>query len=217
MSFEEVFNLFACIVRRSSDMVRTVNRAVTRVAVKETRAAEVKAEILNSERLQAHFEENPADLQLLQHDRQATHVSKVQSHLKNVPGYLLPRGMQVANVSRKRRKKKTRSQQRAAAGRQRNKSNDPLQTFDGDVAVDGLIDVEDEEGGDSGGLDEDRFFDDEDGEGDEMTKEEKNAAYLDPCAPRLPYALVESERRQLRLGLERPEHLLRSTSNKSPD
>ena len=62
--------------------VEDVSRAVTRTAVRETRAAELRAEILNSERLQSHFEENPADLQLLRHDRVATHVSKVQEHLK---------------------------------------------------------------------------------------------------------------------------------------
>ena len=64
--------------------VEDVSRAVTRVAVKETRAAELRAEILNSERLQSHFEDNPTDLQLLRHDRVATHVSKVQDHLKYV-------------------------------------------------------------------------------------------------------------------------------------
>lgn len=62
--------------------VEDVSRAVTRTAIQETRAAELKAEILNSERLQSHFEENPTDLQLLRHDRVATHVSKVQEHLK---------------------------------------------------------------------------------------------------------------------------------------
>ena len=62
--------------------VEDVSRAVTRTAVRETRAAELRAEILNSERLQSHFEDNPADLQLLRHDRVATHVSKVQDHLK---------------------------------------------------------------------------------------------------------------------------------------
>ena len=62
--------------------VEDVARAVTRAAVKDTRAAELRAEILNSEKLQSHFEENPADLNLLRHDRVATHVSKVQDHLK---------------------------------------------------------------------------------------------------------------------------------------
>jgi ATP-dependent RNA helicase DDX56/DBP9 len=62
--------------------VEDVSRAVTKTAVKETRAAELRAEILNSERLQNHFAENPSELQLLRHDRQATHISKVQEHLK---------------------------------------------------------------------------------------------------------------------------------------
>ena len=62
--------------------VEDVCRAVTRTAVRETRAAELKAELLNSERLSSHFEENPTDLQILRHDRTATHVSMVQDHLK---------------------------------------------------------------------------------------------------------------------------------------
>ncbi len=62
--------------------VEDVSRAVTKSAVRETKAAEVRAEILNSERLQSHFAENPSELQLLRHDRQATHISKVQDHLK---------------------------------------------------------------------------------------------------------------------------------------
>jgi len=62
--------------------VEDVSRAVTRTAVREARAAELRAEILNSDRLQNHFDDNPADLQLLRHDRVATHVAKVQDHLK---------------------------------------------------------------------------------------------------------------------------------------
>lgn len=62
--------------------VEDVSRAVTKAAIKEARAAELRAEILNSDRLQSHFEDNPSDLQLLRHDRLATHVSRVQDHLK---------------------------------------------------------------------------------------------------------------------------------------
>jgi ATP-dependent RNA helicase DDX56/DBP9 len=62
--------------------VEDVSRAVTKTAVRETRAAELRAEILNSDRLQNHFDNNPADLQLLRHDRVATHIAKVQDHLK---------------------------------------------------------------------------------------------------------------------------------------
>jgi len=164
--------------------VEDVSRAVTKVAVREARAAEVKAEILNSERLQSHFEENPADLQLLQHDRRTTHISRVQDHLKHVPKYMLPRGMQVdENVSRKRRKKKTRSQKLASNSRARNKANDPLQNFDGDVNIDGLLGDDgegDNEGGGGESLDEEKFFDgaDDDDE-DETSKKAKNQSYLD--------------------------------------
>ena len=158
----------------------TVSRAVTRVAVREARAAEVKAEILNSERLQSHFESNPADLQLLQHDRQTTHISKVQDHLKHVPVYMLPRGMEVSDtVSRKKRKKKTKSQRIAARGRERNKANDPLQNFDGDVNMEGLVDDDGDNGDDDGGAnEEDAFFDGIEDDEDEE-KEAKNQAYLD--------------------------------------
>lgn len=115
--------------------VEDVSRAVTKTAVRETRAAELRAEILNSERLQSHFDENPTDLQLLRHDRVATHVSKVQDHLKHVPKYLLPRGMQVANLNRKRKRKNRKGK---GAYQQHRSNKDPLQSFDGDANLDGL-------------------------------------------------------------------------------
>mmetsp|Transcript_111180 Transcript_111180/g.166552 ORF Transcript_111180/g.166552 Transcript_111180/m.166552 type:complete len:664 (-) Transcript_111180:91-2082(-) len=120
--------------------VEDVGRAVTRTSVRETRAAELRAEILNSERLQSHFEENPTDLNLLRHDRVATHVSKVQDHLKHVPRYLLPRGMQVAENKKRKRKKK-----KKGMPSQFRSQNDPLQSFaDGDVNLDGLGGDEDD-------------------------------------------------------------------------
>lgn len=139
--------------------VEDVSRAVTRIAVQETRAAELKAEILNSERLQNHFEDNPSDLQLLRHDRVATHVSKVQDHLKHVPKYLLPRGMQVAKLNKKRKKKKAR-----VHGRR--EDNDPLRSFDGagDVDLDDVAGNEDDELAD--------FFDD-DGDDEAASKKLK--------------------------------------------
>eukprot|EP00580_Thalassiosira_gravida_P018803 CAMPEP_0201672060 /NCGR_PEP_ID=MMETSP0494-20130426/31364_1 /ASSEMBLY_ACC=CAM_ASM_000839 /TAXON_ID=420259 /ORGANISM="Thalassiosira gravida, Strain GMp14c1" /LENGTH=736 /DNA_ID=CAMNT_0048153595 /DNA_START=150 /DNA_END=2357 /DNA_ORIENTATION=- len=164
--------------------VEDVGRAVTRVAIREARASEVKAEILNSERLQSHFESNPADLQLLQHDRQTTHISKVQDHLKHVPKYMLPRGMEVdESVSRKRRKKKTRTQKRVAghkaATQERNKSNDPLQNFDGDVNMDGLLASGDDDA-DAAAEEGEKFFDGVDSDDDEDdTKEMKNQSFLD--------------------------------------
>jgi len=68
-------------------------RAVTRMAIRAARTKELKQELLKSEKLKRHFEENPEDLQHLRHD-QETHAVRVQNHLKHVPGYLLPGGAQ---------------------------------------------------------------------------------------------------------------------------
>ncbi|KAF9054463.1 P-loop containing nucleoside triphosphate hydrolase protein [Panaeolus papilionaceus] len=65
-------------------------RSVTRSAIKEARIKELKAEILNSDKLKAHFEDNPLDLEFLRHDK-PLHPTRVQSHMKHVPKYLLPR------------------------------------------------------------------------------------------------------------------------------
>lgn len=40
--------------------------------------------------LQAHFEDNPRDLAFLKHDK-PLHPARVQSHMKHVPHYLMPR------------------------------------------------------------------------------------------------------------------------------
>ncbi|CCM00759.1 uncharacterized protein FIBRA_02799 [Fibroporia radiculosa] len=84
-------------------------RSVTRSAIKEARIKELKSEILNSDKLkvttllllfskamliaygiQAHFEDNPNDLEYLRHDK-PLHPTRVQPHMKHVPKYLLPR------------------------------------------------------------------------------------------------------------------------------
>ncbi|EIM86616.1 DEAD-domain-containing protein [Stereum hirsutum FP-91666 SS1] len=65
-------------------------RAVTRSAIREARVKELKQEILNSDKLKAHFEDNPLDLEFLRHDK-PLHPTRVQSHMKHVPKYLLPR------------------------------------------------------------------------------------------------------------------------------
>jgi len=65
-------------------------RSVTRSAIKEARIKELKTEIINSEKLKAHFEDNPHDLEYLRHDK-PLHPTRVQTHMKHVPKYLLPR------------------------------------------------------------------------------------------------------------------------------
>lgn len=65
-------------------------RSITRAAIREARLREIKMELITSEKLKRHFEENPEDLATLRHDKA---VSKVRSdqNLKDVPDYLLPK------------------------------------------------------------------------------------------------------------------------------
>lgn len=65
-------------------------RAVTRAAVHEARAREIKQELIKSEKLRKHFEENPDDLRHLRHDGEHGAIVRHQSHLKHVPDYLMP-------------------------------------------------------------------------------------------------------------------------------
>ncbi|SCV70427.1 BQ2448_1821 [Microbotryum intermedium] len=65
-------------------------RSVTKAAVREARIKEIKNEVVNSDKLKAHFEDNPKDLAFLRHDK-PLHPSRVQPHLKHVPSYLMPR------------------------------------------------------------------------------------------------------------------------------
>ncbi|KAG9246726.1 P-loop containing nucleoside triphosphate hydrolase protein [Calycina marina] len=64
-------------------------RAVTSVAVREVRTRELREELIKSEKLKRHFEENPRDLHHLRHDHELR-PARVQAHLKHVPDYLLP-------------------------------------------------------------------------------------------------------------------------------
>jgi ATP-dependent RNA helicase DDX56/DBP9 len=64
-------------------------RAVTRLAVREARAREIRQELVKSEKLQRHFEENPAELRHLRHDSEVR-AARIQPHLKHVPDYLMP-------------------------------------------------------------------------------------------------------------------------------
>mmetsp|Transcript_28077 Transcript_28077/g.34206 ORF Transcript_28077/g.34206 Transcript_28077/m.34206 type:complete len:258 (+) Transcript_28077:69-842(+) len=69
--------------------VEDVRRAVTRTSIRDARLKEIKQEMLNSEKLKAHFEDNPKDLNLLAHDKHLR-PSKVQKSLASIPEYLLP-------------------------------------------------------------------------------------------------------------------------------
>ena len=65
-------------------------KAVTPNKIREARSREIKAELLRSEKLTKHFEENPEDLKAL---RQGSNGAiPVRQELRRVPDYLLPKG-----------------------------------------------------------------------------------------------------------------------------
>ncbi|KAI5653266.1 hypothetical protein M9H77_30453 [Catharanthus roseus] len=108
-----------------------VARSVTKVAIRESRAQDLRNEILNSQKLKAHFQDNPKDLDLLKHDKVLSKKDPAP-HLRDVPEYLLDPTTQEAS--------KIVKLARAAMGNTSNgirkgfkgkfrKSRDPLKTF----------------------------------------------------------------------------------------
>lgn len=65
-------------------------RAVTKVSIREARLRELKQELLKSESLKRHFEENPLEVRHLRHDVELR-TARSQPHLRHVPDYLLPK------------------------------------------------------------------------------------------------------------------------------
>ena len=75
--------------------VSSVLESITKKQIKDAQKVFLKREILNSEKLKTHFEENPHDLQTLRHDSQLL-PQKVDKSLKDLPSYL---GAQVKRMS----------------------------------------------------------------------------------------------------------------------
>ena len=111
-------------------------RAVTSVAVREVRTRELRQELIKSEKLKRHFEENPGDLHHLRHDHELR-PARVQAHLKHIPEYLLPKegrkaitgdvgfvGFKKAENNRKARKGKRSGFTKSGA-----RKVDPLKSF----------------------------------------------------------------------------------------
>eukprot|EP01132_Coremiostelium_polycephalum_P004316 gene4316-5402_t len=91
--FEFKMNAIEGFRYRVEDVLATVSKT----AIKEARKAELKKEILNSEKLKQHFAENPQDLLALNHDTTLI-KKKVRQHLRTIPEYLLPTQFKNANV-----------------------------------------------------------------------------------------------------------------------
>lgn len=107
-------------------------RAVTQVAVREARIKELKQELLASEKLKRHFEENPKELQSLRHDKEL-HPARVQQHLKRVPEYLLPeaarKGSKKVGFVPFHNGKKGRNHKKGKVSKRKNAKSDPLKNF----------------------------------------------------------------------------------------
>ncbi|KAG2413537.1 hypothetical protein HFD88_002726 [Aspergillus terreus] len=117
-------------------------RSITRLAVQEARAREIRQELIKSEKLKRHFEENPEELRQLRHDDELR-SARIQPHLKHIPDYLMPskgkKGISSENVgyvgfrkTSENRIRKAREKNRGK-GKGRNyagvKKVDPLKTF----------------------------------------------------------------------------------------
>jgi ATP-dependent RNA helicase DDX56/DBP9 len=102
--------------------VEDVLRSVSKIAIRDARVAELRNEILNSEKLKAHFEENPVDAELLQHDAPLQQQAALP-YLRHVPDYLVPEALRPAVSNQVR----SRGAPRGRGGRKR--KADPLKTF----------------------------------------------------------------------------------------
>jgi ATP-dependent RNA helicase DDX56/DBP9 len=141
--------------------VQDVYRSVTRVAVKELRASELRRELLHSDKLQTYFHENPDDLKILRHDKAILHPIRHQDHLKFVPDYLIPQSMKTLAVqtkgkNNKRNRRNNLKRKLTSSGDSRSK--DPLfnaHVLDKQDDKDGQDDDQDD-GEDAGDVQHDR-------------------------------------------------------------
>ncbi|CAD6245479.1 unnamed protein product [Miscanthus lutarioriparius] len=110
-----------------------VARSVTTRDIQEARRQDIKNEILNSEKLKSHFEENPRDLDLLKHDKLLSN-KEIPAHLRDVPDYLIdPKTKEASNVVKLSRAamgiEKPQRRKRQGFKGESGKSRDPLKTF----------------------------------------------------------------------------------------
>ncbi|OVA09169.1 Helicase [Macleaya cordata] len=112
---------------RAEDVAKTV----TKVAVREARAQDLRSEILNSEKLKSHFEEHPMDLDLLKHDKLLS-KKPPPAHLRAVPEYLMdPTTQEASKIVKLARAAmgNTSSNRRPVSKGKSRRSRDPLKTF----------------------------------------------------------------------------------------
>ncbi|XP_047952213.1 DEAD-box ATP-dependent RNA helicase 16-like [Salvia hispanica] len=113
-----------------------VSRSITKLAVRESRAQDLRNEILNSEKLKAHFQDNPKDLDLLKHDKVLS-KKEPAAHLRDVPEYLLDattkEASKIVKLARAAMGNTGSTNRRGFKGKSK-KSRDPLKTFSAEAS-----------------------------------------------------------------------------------
>lgn len=106
-------------------------QAVTRTAIREARLKEIRQELLNSQKLKSHFQDNPRDMQVLRHDK-ALQTVKNQKHMKHVPDYLIPETLQKLSAKSKKSGKRNVRRTGPTQGQKKyqKRKADPLKSFD---------------------------------------------------------------------------------------
>jgi ATP-dependent RNA helicase DDX56/DBP9 len=104
--------------------------SISRVVIKQARLKELKAEIINSDKLKTHFEDRPKDLAFLRHDK-TVFPTQVLSHLKNVPKYLMPRVVAPSSATQEEPSKTFVPFHKHKPGKKgvKKRRNDPLKSF----------------------------------------------------------------------------------------
>ncbi|KAJ1980462.1 ATP-dependent DNA/RNA helicase [Dimargaris verticillata] len=123
---------------------------VSRLTVQKARVKDIKRELVNSEKLQSHFQDKPQDLDFLRHDK-ALQPNRVKAYMSHLPEYMIPKsselialvnpaqndasgivsainanGMQKVGAKLKRGERKPK---RLGGKRPRGRSNNPLKSF----------------------------------------------------------------------------------------
>lgn len=111
-----------------------VAKSVTKIAVRESRAQDLRNEILNSAKLTAHFQTNPRDLDLLKHDKVLSKTAP-PPHLCDVPDYLIDKTTKEARAMVKlTRDAMGNNNHRRGSKRKSRKGSDPLMAISAGVS-----------------------------------------------------------------------------------
>ena len=107
--------------------VNGVVKSISKLAIKNARIREIKAEIFNSSKLQTYFENNPRDLEVLRHDRHLI-PEKIEPSMKFIPPYLVPKSMKATFTNSTIKKTRQHPYKAGSNFRKRSRHN-PLKTL----------------------------------------------------------------------------------------